>query len=129
MPHLMIDYSGNVEPLADIAGLCEALRVAAGNMDVFPQSGVRVRAFRADHYAIADGDPDYGYIDISVRLREGRPQDVKETATAALFEVARAHLAPVIAARPVMLSLEMRDIDALLAPKLNTIADYMEGKR
>ena len=129
MPHLSIDYSANLEPVADIAGLCEALRATAAGLDVFPESGVRVRAFRADHYAIADGDPENGFIDISVRLREGRAQDVKEAATAALFAAAKAHLTQVIATQPILLSLEMREIDATLAPKLNTISDRIEAKR
>ena len=128
MPHIMIDYSANLEPDADIAGLCEALRRTAAALEAFPEAGVRVRAFAAAHYAIADGHPENGYIDISVRLREGREPAVKEAAVAALFEAARAHLAGVIATRPVMLSMEMRDIDARLAPKLNTVREWMEKR-
>ena len=128
MPHIMIDYSANLEPDADIAGLCEVLRRTAAALEAFPEAGVRVRAFAADHYAIADGHPENGYIDISVRLREGREQSVKEAAVADLFEAARAHLAGVIATRPVMLSMEMRDIDARLAPKLNTVREWMEKR-
>ena len=128
MPHIMIDYSANLEPDADIAGLCEVLRRTAAALEAFPEAGVRVRAFAADHYAIADGHPENGYIDISVRLREGREPAVKEAAVAALFEAARAHLAGVIATRPVMLSMEMRDIEARLAPKLNTVREWMEKR-
>lgn len=129
MPHLTIDYSANIEAAADIAGLCEALRACAAALDIFPETGVRVRAFRADHCAIADGDPENGYIDISVRLREGRVQAVKAAATAALFDAAKAHLTPVLSTRPVLLSLEMREIDARLAPKLNTLRERIEVRR
>ncbi|MCG6901688.1 MAG: 5-carboxymethyl-2-hydroxymuconate Delta-isomerase [Rhodobacter sp.] len=129
MPHISVEYSSNLEDRADIPGLCEVLRRTAAALEVFPETGVRVRAFRADHYAIADGDPENGFVDISVRLREGRAQDVKEAATAALFDAVKTHLAALIAARPVMVSMEMRDIDARLAPKLNTVTAYIEGKR
>ncbi len=129
MPHVAIDYSPNLEAEADIAGLCEVLRARAAALDIFPEAGVRVRAFAATHCAIADGDAENGYVDISVRLREGRAQAAKEAATAALFEAAKAHLAGLIARRPVMLSLEMRDIDAALSPKLNTVRDRIERKR
>jgi len=117
----MIDYSGNLEPEADIAGLCEMLRARAAALDVFPQAGVRVRAVKVDHYAIADGNPENGFIDISVRLREGRSQEVKEATTAALFDVVTAHLATLLDRRKVAVSLELREIDARLAPKVNTI--------
>ena len=128
MPHIMIDYSSNLEPDADMAGLCDVLRRTAAALEAFPEAGVRVRAFAADHYSIADGHPDNGYIDISVRLREGREQAVKEAAVAALFEAAKLHLADVIQTRPVMVSMEMRDIDARLAPKLNTVREWMEKR-
>lgn len=129
MPHLTVDYSSNLEPGADIAGLCEMLRATAAGLDVFPEAGVRVRAFCADHYAIADGDPENGYIDISVRLREGRPHAAKKAATEALFAAVKVHLAQLIATRPILLSLEMREIDAALAPKVNTVSARLEAKR
>ncbi len=128
MPHLIVDYSANLEETTDIAGLCEALRARAVSLEAFPEAGVRVRAFKANHVAIADGDPAHGYIDISVRIREGRSQEVKEQVAAALFDAAKAHLADVIALHPVMVSLEVREIDARLAPKINTVRNWIERK-
>ena len=126
MPHVIVEYSGNLEPRVDIAGLCEVLRAAAAGQEIFPEDGVRVRALRAEHYAIADAHPDNAFIDISVRLRGGRALEARKAATEAIFEAARAFLADVIAIAPIMLSLEMRDIDPDLSPKLNTIRDRME---
>lgn len=125
MPHLMIDYSANLEGTVDIAGLCNALRVCATGLEVFPAAGVRVRAIAANHYSIADGNPAHGYIDISVRLRAGRDQKAKEAATEALFSVARDFIAPAMAMRPIALSFEMRDIDPTLSPKVGTIRDHL----
>lgn len=124
MPHIEIDYSANLED-TDIARLCDLLRRTAAAQPIFPADGVRVRAHRADHWSIADGAPEHGYLDISVRLREGRAQDAKQAATQALFDAARAHMADALATRPIMLSLEMRDIDAQLAPKVNTVRDWI----
>ncbi len=125
MPHIAIDYSGNLDDAVDMSGLCEALRVAAIETGLFPMPGIRVRAFRADHYAVADGDPMHGYIDISVRLREGRPKEKKAAATALLFDAAKVFLAPALASRSIALSMEMRDIDADLGPKTGTIRDHL----
>jgi 5-carboxymethyl-2-hydroxymuconate isomerase len=127
MPHITLDYSANLERLADLQGLCETLRATAAGLDIFPADGVRVRAFRADFCAIADGHPGNIYLDISVRLREGRNLAARKAATEALFAAARDFLASVIAVHPIMLSLEMREIDAALAPKLNTIRDRIKG--
>ncbi|WP_127115461.1 5-carboxymethyl-2-hydroxymuconate Delta-isomerase [Shimia sediminis] len=125
MPHFIIEYSANLEDAVDMSEFCEAIRKAAAEIEAFPMPGIRVRAFRAEHYAIADGDAKHGFVDISIRLREGRPQDVKEAAAKTVFEAAKVFLAPVLATRSLALSLEMRDIDASLSPKTGTIRDHL----
>lgn len=127
MPHFQIDYSGNLEEVVDMAGLCEHICATASQIETFPMAGIRVRAVRVDHYAIADGNPKHGFIDISIRLRAGRPDDVKKDATTRIFEAVEAFLAQVMASHPVALSLEMRDIDPALSPKTGTIRDHLES--
>ena len=127
VPHIIIDYSANLESAVDFSALCEHLRRAATGVDAFPDAGIRVRAIAAHHYAIADGNPRHGYIDISVRLRAGRALAVKEAATALLFAAAQSFLRPCLETQPVALSLEMRDIDPALSPKTGTIRDYLES--
>jgi len=127
MPHIIIEFSANVEPDVDMSALCKSLLDTATTIDAFPNPGIRVRASQVDHYAIADGDPKHGFIDISVRLRGGRSLEVRKQAVAQLFESAKQELAPVMAKRPLALSMEMRDIDPELSPKLSTIRDHLEG--
>ncbi|WP_172299955.1 5-carboxymethyl-2-hydroxymuconate Delta-isomerase [Pseudoruegeria sp. HB172150] len=129
MPHIIVEYSANLESQADVPGLCDRLRMTAAAQEIFPLTGVRVRAIRCDIYSIADGDPENGFIDISVRLREGRPLEARKVAAEAIFEAAKSHLKVLTDSRPVMLSLEMRNIDADLAPKLNTVRDFIERKK
>ena len=126
MPHIIIDYSANLEDAVDIADLCDRLRHCACGLDIFPPAGVRVRAVAATHYSIADGNPAHGYIDISVRLRAGRPMAAKRAATQALFDLAHDVLAPVMAKRSIALSFEMRDIDPDLSPKTGSTRDHLE---
>lgn len=126
MPHFHIDYSGNLEQVIDMGALCETIRAAAAGIETFPMPGIRVRAVRVDHYAIADGNPKHGFIDISVRLRAGRPADVKQDAASRIFDAAHAFLAPTMATQSIALSLEMRDIDPDLSPKTGTIRDHLE---
>ena len=126
MPHLMIDYSVNVEPDVDIGALCDTLRDVAASIDAFPLAGVKVRAVRVDHYSIADGNPEHGFIDISVRIREGRDMETKQNAAQKIFEAANEFVADVMQRRSLALSLELRDIDAALSPKSGSIRKYLE---
>ena len=126
MPHLMIDYSANVEPDVDMGAFCDTLRDVAASIDAFPLAGVKVRAVRVDHYAIADGNPKHGFIDISVRIREGRDMQTKQNAAQKLFDAANEFVADVMQRRSLALSLELRDIDAALSPKSGSIRKYLE---
>lgn len=128
MPHVMIDYSPNLEARLDIAGLCRTLRDAAVATGVLPLAGIRVRASACNHVVIADGDPAHAFLDISVRLRAGRSQADKERATAAIFAAAEAYCADVLASSSFMLSFEMRDIDPGLSPKTSSIRRYLTGE-
>ncbi|MBR9841672.1 MAG: 5-carboxymethyl-2-hydroxymuconate Delta-isomerase [Rhodobacteraceae bacterium] len=125
MPHFSIEYSANLEGELDMRAFCETIRAVAAEIETFPMAGIRVRAFRAEHYAIADGDPKHAFIDMSIRLREGRPQEVKEAAVARIFAAAETFLAALMAQRSLALSLEMRDIDAGLSPKAGSIRKHL----
>ena len=126
MPHFHIEYSANLESLVDMAQLCEAVRAKAATIDTFPMAGIRVRATRVDHVAIANGNPKHGFVDLSVRLREGRPHDVKRDAITQIFTVLTDFMAPTMETLSVALSAEIRDIDADLSPKFGNIRDHLE---
>ncbi|MDE1131712.1 MAG: 5-carboxymethyl-2-hydroxymuconate isomerase [Ascidiaceihabitans sp.] len=126
MPHFHIEYSANLESLVDMAQLCEAVRAKAATIDTFPMAGIRVRATRVDHVAIANGNPKHGFVDLSVRLREGRPHDVKHDAITQIFAVLTDFMAPTMETLSVALSAEMRDIDADLSPKFGNVRDHLE---
>lgn len=109
-----------------MAALCEAIRAEASLIDTIPMAGIRVRATRVDHVAMADGHPKHGFIDLSVRLREGRADDVKRDAITRIFAALKDFVAPVLATHSIALSAEMRDIDAGLSPKFGTVRDHLE---
>lgn len=127
MPHFQIEYSANLETTIDMGALCEAIRAKAATIDTFPIAGIRVRATRVDFVAMADGDPKHGFIDLSVRLREGRPDGVKRDAIDQIFATLKEFMTPAMASHSIALSAEMRDINAELSPKFGTIRDHLEN--
>lgn len=128
MPHFHIDYSGNLEDVVDMAALCERIRAVAATIETFPTAGIRVRATRVDHFAVADGDGKHGFVDLSVRLREGRPNDVKIDAITQVFSALKEFTAPAMQSHSIALSAEIRDIDAMLSPKFGNIRDHMKDQ-
>lgn len=128
MPHFQIEYSANIEDLVDISALCDAIRAAAAKVQTFPLAGIRVRAVRVEHFAIADGNPKHGFIDLSIRLREGRPDDVKLDAITIIFAALKEFTAEAMETRSIALSAEMRDIDNVFSAKFGNIRDYIEDR-
>lgn len=127
MPHFHVDYSTNLEERLSIADLLVAIRDAAMETGIFPLAGIRVRATACDHWVIADGNPDHAFLDISVRLRAGRPDEAKKRATRDIFSAVETFCAEAMANSSLMLSLEMRDIDPELSPKASSIRNYLPG--
>lgn len=125
MPHFHIEYSANLEDAVDMAALCEVIRAEAALNATFPMAGIRVRATRVDHFAMADGAAHHGFIDLSVRLRAGRSDTVKKDAIMRIFAALQGFVAPVMAGRSIALSAEMRDINADLSPKFGTVRDHL----
>jgi 5-carboxymethyl-2-hydroxymuconate isomerase len=126
MPHFSIEYSANLEEHVDMPALLDVLRLAAIETGLFPLAGIRIRAFKANHVSIADGDPRHAFLDLGIRLREGRPQDAKEAAVSHVFKALEGFLAPAMAQHSIALSMEMRDIDASLSPKAGSIRDHLK---
>ena len=126
MPHFQIEYSANIEDEVDISALCDNIRTSAAKVQAFPIAGIRVRAVRVEHFAIADGNPKHGFIDLSIRLREGRPDNVKLDALNVIFSALKNFMANAMETRSIALSTEMRDIDNVLSAKFGNIRDHMK---
>ncbi|MFJ6322917.1 MULTISPECIES: 5-carboxymethyl-2-hydroxymuconate Delta-isomerase [unclassified Rhizobium] len=128
MPHLAIEYSANLEGRADIDALCERLLKTVLETGLFEIGAVRVRAFRADHYAIADKLPENAFVDLNFRIGKGRTAEEKKHTGEAIFAAATEVLSPLFATPHFALSLEIREIDAELSWKKNAIHPRLRGK-
>jgi len=113
MPHLVILYTSNLEAEVDMTGLCRvladtmlAVQDEAGRQ-VFPPGGVRVLAYPAAHHAVADGSADFGFVYFHLRMGRGRSEAARQRAGEALSTAAKAQLAPLLARRPVGLTLQI----------------------
>ncbi|TDP72773.1 5-carboxymethyl-2-hydroxymuconate Delta-isomerase [Roseateles toxinivorans] len=113
MPHLVIYYTGQLDELTNMTVLCRALADTMqvqrdeANKPVFPTGGIRVLAYPAAHWAVADGQGDYGFVYLNLRMGRGRSDAVHKAVGEALSAVAREHFAQLIASRPVGVTLQI----------------------
>ncbi|WP_176709980.1 5-carboxymethyl-2-hydroxymuconate Delta-isomerase [Streptomyces sp. Wb2n-11] len=88
MPHLVLEYSGNVrdsfDPTAVLAEVHTALTTAGG----FRPQDFKSRAVRLDTYAVGDGSREQSFANLDVRTFAGKSPETK----AALAEAALAVL-------------------------------------
>ncbi len=127
MPHFTIEYSANLDGQVDMTALCRAIKVAALDTGVFEVGAVRVRALRAEAYAIADDLPENGFIDVSLRMGAGRDADARKRIGEAVMAAMEAFLAPLFETPHFALSFEIREIDPALSWKRNAIHPRLRG--
>jgi len=134
MPHLVILYTPNLEPRTDLTALARALadtmiaqRDEAG-APVFPVGGTRVLAYPAAYFAVADGSGDFGFIYMTLRMARGRSAAVQQRLGDALAAVVRAHVAPLLAAHHVGITLQIDEGAEVFDAKLGNLHPLFQKK-
>ena len=128
MPHLIVEYSANVEDQIALDALLDKLHACALDTGVFPLGGLRVRAHRADAYRIADKAPENGFVHVTALIGHGRPLDVQQRAGEALFATLAAHLELLYARSPLAISLNMQEFHPVLNFKKNNLHEYVKRR-
>ena len=128
MPHFTIEYSANLDAHIDMGRVVEVVRRAAVETGIFPLGGIRVRAVRCEHFAIADGNADLGFLDMVLRLGEGRDLATRRQAGEHIFKALSAYLDPVFAGTKFALSFDMQINDRDTSWKRNNIHDALKAE-
>jgi 5-carboxymethyl-2-hydroxymuconate isomerase len=127
MPHLVMLYTPQLDAETDFGRLSRKLADAMltvrdeSGAQVFPTGGTRVLAYPAAHYAVADGSGDYGFIYFNVRMAKGRSAAVHQAVGETLAATIRDELAPLLARRPVGLTLQVDEGHEVFDAKLGNL--------
>jgi 5-carboxymethyl-2-hydroxymuconate isomerase len=127
MPHLVVLYSGNLDTETDMNVLCRRLADAMLSVrdehgqQVYPTGGVRVFAYPASHYAVADGARDYAFVYLNLRMGRGRTEAVRKHAGETVLAAAKAHFEPLFASRYIGLTLQIDEGQEVFDAKHSTI--------
>src|SRR6185369_16584429 len=128
MPHFSIEYSANLDARVDMGEVVEVVRKAAVETGIFPLGGIRVRAIRCEHFAIADGNPQLGFCAMVLRLGEGRDLATRQKAGEHVFKALSAYLDPVFKESKFALSFDMQINDKEMSWKHNNIHEALKGE-
>jgi 5-carboxymethyl-2-hydroxymuconate isomerase len=128
MPHFTIEYSANLDARVDMGKAVEVVRKAAVETGIFPLGGIRVRAVKCEHYAIADGRPGLAFLDMLLRLGEGRDLTTRKKAGEHVFRALSDFLDPVFAESKFALSFDMQINDKDTSWKRNNIHDALKAE-
>jgi 5-carboxymethyl-2-hydroxymuconate isomerase len=129
VPHLVVEYSANLESSVDLDALLDRLYESAIDSGMFPLGGIRVRAYKAEHYRIADLSPDNAFVHVTAIVGAGRPLDRREQVARQLFGALCDALEPLSAAGPLAISFNMREFDPVLNLKKNNLHEYIRKRR
>jgi len=108
MPHLTLEYTDNIE--VDVQPLLARLHeevVATGAINL---KGIKSRAIQHTQYRIADGDPDYAFVHVSLLIREGRPIEVQRDATQRVMKVLKETFGHLFERRKLSLTVDLKEM-------------------
>jgi 5-carboxymethyl-2-hydroxymuconate isomerase len=111
MPHVIVEYSANIEAEVLPEDLLDDIHRAALASGIAEPVAVRTRLKRREHYRVGDGAPENAFVHIDIRARKGRPLEQKKHAVQTIYDQANKTLEPVFRARPLALTVEIHEID------------------
>lgn len=128
MPHFRMEYSANLEADVDMTALCGLVRETILSTGLFEVGAVRVRAFRANAWSIADDLAENAFLDMEFRIGKGRSAEDKKRSGEAIFAAVTDFLKDRFETPHFALSLEIREIDSDLSWKKNAIHPRLRDK-
>src|SRR5688572_27801226 len=128
LPHLIVEYSANIEDQIALDALLDKLHTCALGTGVFPIGGLRVRAHRADAYRIADKAPNNGFVHVTAIIGHGRPLDVQQRAGEELLAALTEHLKSLYERSPLAISLNIQESHPVLNFKKNNLHEHVKRR-
>jgi 5-carboxymethyl-2-hydroxymuconate isomerase len=108
MPHLTLEYTANLE--VDIQSLLADLHQALVSTGAIRIQGLKSRAVRQTDFRIADGNPEYAFVHVSLLIKPGQPQDVQAELARQVMAVLKAHLGEIQEHGYLSLSVDIKEM-------------------
>lgn len=114
MPHIIVEYSSNIEPGCSAPDLLSCIHRAAIDTDIFDAGSVRTRAAPRNLYLIGNHqNAAAGFIHITARIRPGRSEETLTSLLRALMDAAEQYLRVANYSNPLMVNVEVHELPLL----------------
>lgn len=120
MPHIIVEYSANLEDTLDVPGLIDDVHRCAIDSKVADVAAIRTRAERRDNARVGDGNPANAFVHVTARLRIGRSEQQRTALAEALLAVIDKRMTRAFEKHPTAITVEIEEIDNITARK-NTV--------
>ncbi|MDT6982790.1 5-carboxymethyl-2-hydroxymuconate Delta-isomerase [Streptomyces lusitanus] len=111
MPHLVLEYSGNVREPMDAAVLFGKLHTELAAVGGFRVQDFKSRAVRMDQYVIGDGTREQSFVNLDVRTFGGKSPDVRAAVSEAALAVLAAAFEATLRETDCDLSVQITELD------------------
>ena len=106
MPHLTLEYTANLTPAADPAGLLLELHQAIAGAAGIQIENFKSRAIRRDLYAVGAGLSDEAFVHLEIAVFGGRPPETRDEVGRTSLAILVRHFGPVV-----QITVEIREMD------------------
>ncbi|AYZ17220.1 MULTISPECIES: 5-carboxymethyl-2-hydroxymuconate Delta-isomerase [Klebsiella] len=121
MPHFIAECTDNIREQADLSGLFSKVNDALAATGIFPIGGIRSRAIWLDTWQMADGQHDYAFVHMTLKIGAGRSLESRQDVGDMLFTLIKAHFAALMKSRYLALSFELDELHPTLNYKQNNV--------
>ena len=121
MPHFIAECTDNIREQADLSGLFSKVNDALAATGIFPIGGNRRRAIWLDPWQMADGQHDYAFVHMTLKIGAGRSLESRQDVGDMLFTLIKAHFAALMESRYLALSFELDALHPTMNYKKNTV--------
>lgn len=128
MPHMIVEYSSNIEDELGTEILFPKLCDMGVETGVFARSGIRVRGEARPRFHISDGHPDNAFVHTILRVGHGREEERLKAAGDKIYAVICDHLAQLAKTRALNISMEIQEVRPVLTWKKNNTQDWLDRR-
>nr|CAB65145.1 5-carboxymethyl-2-hydroxy-muconic acid isomerase [Klebsiella pneumoniae] len=121
MPHFFAECTDKIREQGDLPDLFSKVKDALAASGIFPIGGICSRAHWLDTWQMADGQHDYAFVHMTLKIGAGRSLESRQDVGDMLFTLIKAHFAALMESRYLALSFELDELHPTLNYKQNNV--------